>query len=75
MKTLSNHCHYEEVLDDTANQFNRSCHVVRLNDSSDLTELNNEMKHIQKKLGSAEAEIENMLSENISCKKIAEQEN
>lgn len=69
----------EEVLDDTLSkstyQLNRSCPVVISNDSYDLKKLNEKMEHLQNKLGSAEEEIENLLSENFALqKKIAEQD-
>lgn len=68
----------DEVLDDTANtsthQVNRSC-PGRSNDSFDLTELKAKIECLQNKLGSAEAEIENLLFENFSLqKKIADQD-
>lgn len=69
----------EEVLDDIENmsthQLNRSCPVGKLNDSHDFDVLNERMELLQNKLGSAEEEIENLLSENFSLqKRITEQE-
>lgn len=69
----------EEVFDDIDNmstyQLNRSCPVGKLNDSHDLEVLYERMELLQNKLGSAEEEIDNLLSENFSLqKRITEQE-
>lgn len=72
----------DDVLDDvgdtintSACQLNMSCPVGGANDSNDLTEMNEKVELLQYKLGSAEAEIDNLLAENFQLqKKIAEQE-
>lgn len=64
----------EDLLEETVNtiscQLNRSYPEVRMNYSHDLAELNEKIEILQNKLGSAEAEIENLLSENLSFQAI-----
>lgn len=69
-QSLSDEDLQEETVNTISCQLNRSCPEVRTNYSQDLTDLNEKIEILQSKLGSAEAEIENLLSENFSCQKI-----
>lgn len=65
----------DDTLSKSTYKLNRSCPVVRSNDSYDLTELNGKIELLRNKLGSAEEEIEKLLSENFALqKKIATQD-